>query len=178
MALRRGRPGRVVRGKRAETNWARFAPTAAVGVAGSGKTLVASVVLSNPGINETVRRTRGTLFIQSDQASVFEECSGALGCIVTNDVANAVGVTAIPGPVTDANDDAWFVWQPFSGLIAGTNATGTATMTNGPGVIRVDFDSKAMRRVEEGFSVIFMVELATPFGAEVLLSFSLLSSQT
>ena len=138
-------------------------------VAASTKVLLDVVVLSNPGINETVRRTRGIVLVESDQDSINETFTGAIGMAVVTDLAIAAGAASIPGPVTDANDDGWFVWQPFAGR--GSQQTG--------GEWQAEFDSKAMRRIEEGYGVAVMVENASPtFGLEVILSFSMLTSFT
>ena len=126
------------------------------------------VILSNPGIGETVRRTRGWLSINSDQVAAPEEQLGAFGIMVVNDLAIAAGAASIPGPVTDASDDGWFVWVPL--LRAGPLATSLESLN-------VEFDSKAMRRVEEGFGIAFMVENASATdGLKIACGVSLLSS--
>ena len=149
---------RVSTRRRAATDWGRFVQIAYTVVAANTKVLVGSFTLLNAGIGEVVRRTRGLLSIGSDAASGFEEQIGALGFIVVNDLALAAGVASLPGPVTDANDDGWFVWMPFSaqGLLL------TATDTSpGSRHRNFEFDSKAMRRVEEGFSVAIIIENAS-----------------
>jgi len=179
VTLRRGvvRGRLPARGHRAPTSWARAVPVTGTTIALSTKALVASVVLSNPGIGETVRRCRGTLRISSDQAAQFEEISGAMGAIVVNDVAFALGVTGIPGPVTEANDDGWFVWLPFQQVSVGTQGTSPATVFSSHASLSYEWDSKAMRKVAEGFSVAFMVENASDtHGLDVELAFSILSS--
>ena len=106
----------------------------------------------NPGISETVRRTRGFVSISSDQLGAQEEQVGAFGMMKVNDIAAAVGAASIPGPITDGNDDGWFVFQHFAqrgAAVVGQVASQTW-----------DLDSKAMRTIEEGFSVALMVENA------------------
>ncbi len=86
-----------------------------------------------------------------------------------SDRAIAAGVASIPGPVTDANDDAWFMWQPFV-------AQGSSPTTRQQGTIH-DFDSKAMRKILDGFNVAFVVENASAAHViEFLWAFSLLTS--
>ncbi len=177
MAFRRGRPGRAIQPKRSGTNWARgvFAGTPTTLAAGT-KSLVASVTLSNAGIGETVRRTRGVFSITSDQNSVQEQQVGAFGFIVVTDTALGVGITAIPGPATDRNDDGWFVWESFC-QISGATAGGTISLLQ-PAIPQVyHFDSKAMRRVEEGYSIAGVVENFGPNPMEFMVNFSLLSSR-
>ena len=165
------RPG--ARG-RAPSTWARAQSAASVTVAGATKVLLATVTLSNPGISETVRRTRGLVMIESDQDSSAEDQMGSFGMVVVNDLAIAAGAASIPGPVTDANDDGWFVWQPMlaAGLLNGISATSPGSRFQ-----LFEFDSKAMRRVEEGFIVAIMVENASVLnGINVSFAFSMLTS--
>ncbi len=159
-------------GHRAPTNWARSEAAVYTVVAAGTKVLLATIVLSNPGINETIRRTRGRFSVHSDQASGGEPQLGALGFIVVNDLAIAAGAASIPGPVTDASDDGWFVWEPFQSF--GFNGT-VGTLFDRSYM----FDSKAMRRVEEGFTIALMVENANgTTGLNIACGTSLLTSLT
>jgi len=155
------------------TNWARTTLVNTVVAAGT-KVLVASFVLSNAGINEVVRRTRGRFLFTSDQATLYEGSIPAVGMIVVNDLALAAGVASIPGPITDANDDGWFVWESSPGLRGATDGSGATSNT---GFSRaVEFDSKAMRRVEEGFGIAVVAEVAA-VGVELTMGISLLTSR-
>ncbi len=163
-----------MRRKALGTNWARgvFSGTPATVLPGA-KVLIGSVTLSNPGIGEVVRRTRGRISVSSDQSAVMEQQTWALGFIVVTDVALAVGVASLPGPVTQANDDGWFVWESgvqISGWTAGGNVTHSI-------LAPYDFDSKAMRKVEEGYAVAVVAENGGPDGMEIQINFSLLSSR-
>ena len=174
MAARRraapARPGRRTVG----TNWARVVGSNVL-VASATKVLLATVTLSNPGIGEVVRRTRGLINVMSDQGSVMEPQRGALGFIVVNDIALAAGVASLPGPATDRNDDGWFVWVPFSQTMG---AVESGSVTSNIGMNTYVFDSKAMRRVEEGFAIAVIAEsFGDGLGADIALSFSLLSSR-
>ena len=170
MAARRTR---VTTGRRrAPSSWARFTPAggAYVSVAVQTKTLLGGFSLSNPGIGETVRRTRGMFSVRSPSGVGIFKASGAIGLMVVNDIAFAAGASAIPGPITDASDDGWFMWEPFS------SPTAAAGFTVGPQPT-YQVDSKAMRRVEEGFTIAVMVENAS--GADVIdiyLALSMLTS--
>ncbi len=143
-------------------------------MAASAKVLLASFSLSNPGIGETIRRTRGVFLVMSDQTTNTELQIGAFGMIVVNDLALAAGAASIPGPETDANDDGWFVWEPFLQVGEPAVGQGASGAEAWPGY---RFDSKAMRRVEEGFSIAVMIEnSSSSHGFEALTSISLLSS--
>jgi len=173
MAARRRIQGRAqtVGGR---TNWSRLVPTTSTVVAAGTKIVLTTFVLDNPGISETVRRTRGRFFFASDQGSSTEEVHGAWGAVVVTDAAAAAGVASMPGPVTDASDDNWFVWEPFGNMLANV-ATGNIAATNEP---LVDFDSKAMRKVATGFQLAFIVENSSgSTGFRICVALSLLSSR-
>ena len=170
---RRAGVSRPVARRRAPSTWARLSPASGTVIPAGVKTLLQTIILSNPGIGETVRRTRGLITILSDQESVVEHVTGAIGFVVVSDLALAAGAASIPGPVTDANDDGWFVWEPVSGT---TDSDLTSTGTNQP-ALRFAFDSKAMRRVEEGSGIAIMVENASGVhGLLAMVQFSLLTS--
>ena len=169
MADGRRHRGRVIgRAPRAVTNWSRLVDATYGTVAAGTKVLFSTVTLSNPGISETVRRTRGVVTVRSDQTGGDEPQLGAMGMIVVNDLAIAAGVASIPGPVTDASDDGWFVWVPF----LQSRMTDAARNSE-----QYQFDSKAMRRVEEGFTVAIVFENASAtFGLQAAAGISILSS--
>ena len=133
------------------------------GLAAATKLLVATFVLDNDGIAETIRRTVGHLSISSDQEAALETPIAAVGMIVVSDAAAAIGVTAIPGPLTDESDDGWFVWQ-------------SAVITQGANTSRESrvfpFDSRGMRRVEQGFQIAVVLETGATFGSILQLSLS------
>ncbi len=159
--------------QRAATDWGRTVANLTTIAAGS-KALVTSLTLSNPGIGETVRRTRGRFFVVSDQSSVTEQLTGAFGMVVVSDLALAAGAASIPGPVTDANDDGWFVWEPFVTVSQFTVGVSNAGAGTSPWF---EFDSKAMRKVADGFGIAVMFE-ALAQGIEVNIGVSVLSSRT
>ncbi len=121
----------------------------------ASKVLLATFSLSNAGIGETVVRTLGRFMWKTDQASAVETQVGAFGLIVVNDIALAAGAASIPGPVTDASDDGWFVWEPFA-----SSMEGFTTGEPGSNAFLQDYESRAARRVEEGFGMAVMVENA------------------
>ncbi len=158
---------RHARTQRQPTSWGRLVSPTYTTVPANSKVILASVALSNPGIGETVRRTRGWFSAITDQSAALEDVLGAIGFAVVTDLAFAAGAASIPGPVTDASDDGWFVWEGFAnrqdgniGIVAGHQ-----------------FDSKAMRRIEEGSIVVMMGENAhATFGMDIGFAFSILSS--
>ena len=172
MAMQRGRARGYPPQRRNATDWGRIViPNATV--ASGTKVLLATFVLSNPGISETVRRTRGRFAVLSDQGAVIEQQNGAIGLIVVSDLAIAAGVASIPGPVTDASDDGWFVWEGFT-QVSRQVLGGSVDQTGYP---YYEFDSKAMRKVADGFGIAVVAE-ALSQGTSIGLVVSLLGSRT
>jgi len=170
MPVRRTRvsAGRFTRTQRQPSTWARLTSPAPIIVPAASKVFIATFALANPGIGETVRRTRGLISISSDQFAAAEEQTGAFGMIVVNDLAAAAGAASIPSPVAEGSDDGWFVWVPFSQSLSSLESTNSW---------QYEFDSKAMRRVEEGFIIALMVENAhADDGLRIMVNLSLLSS--
>ena len=111
------------------------------------------------GITEpvTVVRCRGSMWMRSDQIAASESPFGAVGMAVVTDQAVAAGVASVPTPISDKDSDSWIMHQYFAnGLLFG-DATGFAS----PSFTRVDFDSKAMRKIPEGSTLSWMVENAS-----------------
>ncbi len=149
---RRTRPNRA---------WAGFANTGTVSVGASTKVLVGGFTLSNPNIDETILRTVGTLGVQSDQVAASESQIGAMGMIVVNDLAVAAGAASIPGPITEREDDGWFVYVPIVQRLEVISGAGVEPNMG----TQYHFDSKAKRRVQEGFQIAIMIENASSSNA-------------
>ena len=135
------------------TSWTRSVAVAHTTVAAATKVLIGTLTLDNPGIGVTVRRTRGQVMVLSDTTAAIENQTGAFGMVVATDLALAAGVASLPGPVTNASDDGWFVWVPF--FNRGSSNTSSFLSFNVP------FDSKAMRRVVPGYGIGLVVENAS-----------------
>ena len=115
-------------------------------------------------------RTRGMLNVTNlTIADGFS--SGAFGMIVVTDVAAAAGVASIPGPVTDASDDGWFVHQFFATKTELESAVGFSQQVLTQYVI----DSKAKRIVEDGSVIALVVENSAGSTLQFHLQFRMLS---
>ena len=152
-------------------DWARVVSATLITVPAASKVVLATFVDSS-GEDRTVRRSIGMLWVQSDQVSVVEEQTGALGALVVTDLAVAAGAGSIPGPVTDRNDDVWATWMPF--LQASELPADTDTRRAG---YHYHFDSKGQRKLPGGTQYVFMVEnssategLQVMFAASVLVT--------
>ncbi len=113
----------------------------------------------------TLVRTRGHLLVRYvATAATTRLVRGAFGGIVVSQDAFDVGVTALPGPVSDVFND-WFLW-------AGICITpgGSSGESNEASIQRVDLDSRGMRKIKLTERLVFMLELEadTPAVAEVV----------
>ncbi len=102
----------------------------------------------------TIVRTRGTLFIHSDQRAATEDYELGYAHVVVEDAAAAIGITAVPTPFTDADSDSFYVYEQVFGGITVTTDVGVVDPI---GVVRY-FDSKAMRRVNQDQQVLSVAE--------------------
>ena len=109
----------------------------------------------------TIVRTRGELLIYTAVAgTALEGMQGAFGICVVSQNAAGVGVTAVPHPVTDVGWDGWLyhrTWNVFS-------PTGSIGDGSGAEGVRIEIDSKAMRKTKITDNVIAVIEVATLTG--------------
>ena len=149
--------------------WAGLAQSAFTSLAAASKVLTATFTLSNPGIDETILRIHGAICVQSDQAGALEEQLGAVGLCLVTDRAVTVGITAIPDPVTEVDDDFWFVYRPFM-------QSSTQGVDQGQTSFYYEIDSKGKRIVSQGHTVAIVVANASPsHGIEFAINLRMLS---
>ena len=157
MARRFGSRQFTSRGPRRKTSWIASADQGFVTIATNTSVLHQSFSVSPaaPGGSEpTLVRTRGLISIHPSVFNADLEVVGAVGMGVISDQALAVGASAIPGAWTDAGSDIWFVWQPLALNFEFGSAVGTEVQ----GAVQFPFDSKAMRKLHDGESMVVMVE--------------------
>ncbi len=151
--VRRG--GRMVR----ETLWVGIGETdtalASAGTAVLFTGLTANLLSLRPF---TIVRTRGLIHVISDQVSAAETFGAMFGMCVVSDQALAVGITAVPTPGADRASDLWFVYEEIFGRLILNTAIGVQTY--GRDGCKY-FDSKAMRKIEEGQDLSITVEAMT-----------------
>jgi len=140
-------------GKRRATAW-ELGPG---GTSGQSLTGSAAIILGSgvaPTVEElTVVRTRGIFDITLETAaSVGLGYFGAIGIGVVTSAAFAIGVTAVPTPITEQSWDGWLYHSFFSvhrGLDAGAGASQS---------MRLEVDSKAMRKLNVNETVMVVLE--------------------
>jgi len=152
MAFRGHRSSRVFTSRRRGTFWGRSpADTGITTLAAATAVIDSSAVPLTQ--SQTLIRTRGQIIIQSDQTATSEQPVGAVGMAVVSSQSVAVGVGSVPTPYTDQDSDLWVMHQYFATDLRFETAIGFQS------VMRVfEFDSKAMRKMEDGQTLIFVVE--------------------
>ncbi len=146
-----GGPIRVGRGSRRETRWLDLKPVSATMVSEGGTILFSLTTIELALRPFTIVRTHVAYHVHSDQAAAFESQVGAVGFAVVSDQAVAVGITAVPTPITDLESDLWFVHEIYM--------QSSASVVEGQVGFRYTIDSKAMRKVEDGQDVVVLAEL-------------------
>ena len=161
------RHGRMVR----ETRWLDL-PTTGVTLSGANSTVI---LLSLTAVELALRpftivRTRGVWQTGSDQLAASELYETSLGMCVVSDQALAIGITAVPTPEEDRESDLWFVYETRLGQFDFISLIGFESQMD-----QTPFESKAMRKVEDGQDVILVVQnSSTSAGAGVTVAGRLL----
>ncbi len=75
---------------------------------------------------------------------------GAVGRCVVSDQAAAIGVTAVPTPITDQDSDLWIMYEQQFGRFGGTAVEEVGKL--------MQIDSKGMRKVDDGQDLITVFE--------------------
>ena len=144
---------------RRETLWVPIPPVS-TNITGSGTSLIYTASAAEQALRPyTIVRTHLFLEFESDQLAATEDWWAAIGFAVVSDQASAIGVTAVPTPITDLGSDAWYLHQFGKGAILFGDLTGFQASTGK----QVQVDSKAMRKVEDGFDNIVTIESFTGF---------------
>ena len=160
-------------GRRRTPNWgwAGIIPAAPTTVSASSAVLIGTFVLDNDGIDETFLRVVGGIQIASDQAVASESPIGAIGMCVVTDVAAALGITAVPDPVSEIADDVWFWYVPFALSLQFSDATGLQPNFG----IWFPFDQKGKRVVHSGSTVAIVAANSSAVGVQVTPVFRILT---
>ena len=112
----------------------------------------------------TVIRVRGAFHMRSDQAAASEDWGCSIGWCTAEDAAVAIGVTAVPTPITDLGSDSFFAYESLFGRFQ----FGTAVGVEEIGAFRT-YDSKGMRKCEDdGTSPILTMETSAVSSSAVV----------
>ena len=105
-------------------------------------------VVLNVGLGEvTVVRLRGSFVFHLGLATAAGDgFFGAFGIALASEEAFAQGITSLAGPVTDADADQWIFHTFFKCAAPVVSST---SLDSPLSVVRIDIDSKAMRKWDE-----------------------------
>ena len=143
------------RSSRRQTRWLSGPTTAITLAAANTAALILSLTAEELALRPfTIVRTRGLFRTSSDQAAASETFETSMGMAVVSDEARVVGVTAIPTPEEQRDSDLWFVYESLMGEFLFGDSTGFQDTPQQ----QVRFDSKAMRKVEDGQDIIVALQ--------------------
>ena len=137
------------RGRRTDYQWSGSSGSA-VGVGATQALASGGVTINAPG---TIVRIRGHVSVQMDVGAADDSIACAVGIIVVNDDALAIGATAIPSPSDDLDAD--WIWHGWFALRA--MQTSNEGLAGGAAASR-EIDSKAMRRVKQNDNLAVMFD--------------------
>jgi len=122
-------------------------------------------------IPSTIVRTRGEIWVSSDQDAANESSFGAFSMQVTSEAAVVAGAASMEGPIANEVSDVFFVHQFFIGANDGPS---TGALFGRPWH-RFAFDSKAQRKIVDGQAIAVMIENAAAAGSFIyILKFRML----
>jgi len=105
-------------------------------------------------IPQTLIRTRGEVLLRLESAaSQGEGFFGAIGIAKATTAAVTAGVGSVPTPIAEEDWDGW-LWHRYFHLLAVSPLDGQAAvdldiLNSVTAALRFDFDSKAMRKINE-----------------------------
>ena len=112
-----------------------------------------SAGLATTGPAATIVRTRGECLFTTLTA-VDADVTGAFGIIIVSSDAATIGITAIPGPISDIEND-WYVWEPLN-LHSRSTTESESSLTQSH---RIKFDSRGMRKIKLGDTSVLVLEI-------------------
>ena len=116
----------------------------------------------------TIVRTRGELNMGLSIATTALDGFNrvAFGMCIVSENAAAVGITAIPTPITDEAWDGWYVY--WTGSVFSVVATAAISNFAGVSNVRMPIDSKAMRKFKRTDVIVGVIETGTEVGTASL----------
>ncbi len=114
----------------------------------------------------TVARLHGEalFFLSSVDAALSGFFRCAIGFCIVTEAAAAAGVGSMPSPIAEIEWDGWFYHHSFSLF----SPTGTIAEGDGPATLRLDIDSKAMRKFTFSDVMVCIIECSSETGTAVV----------
>jgi len=147
--------------QRRKTGWGLGPGQSAVTtITATGSTILGAGSVSTAD-GQTVVRLRGELLLWlSLAAAAVDGFSGAFGIGIVQNPAFTAGIASVPTPVTEAADENWLYHRFFACKTAELFATGAEPAGRMlPAFLRLEVDSKAMRKFDAGVTLYAAVEV-------------------
>jgi len=137
-------------GRPTDKAWLKI-PSSSLSITSAGTVIAAGVLnFTGPG---TILRVRGDILFAFGGVTVaLDEMTFAMGLGLVSSDAAALGATAMPDPAAEA-DYPWLWWKEFS-MFSTFAIDGTGTDHSGQLQVRIPVDTKAMRRVKPGQTLV------------------------
>jgi len=147
------------RGRRTDYNWTGFITVGLTIAESNTNTLGGSLTFNDAA---TIYRLRGQLLIRFDGTSAGDTNIAGVGIIVVQESAVAAGAASVPNPLTDPEAD--FLWHQYAPFIQPvTDDVGGVSSS-----MRIEVDSKAMRRVKDTQTLQLVASMSAATGATTL----------
>ena len=106
----------------------------------------------------------------SDQLIATEDQEVGYAKAVVSDQASAIGITAVPTPVTDSASDLFHVYEMLFGSFSFLSSVGYDQVGGTRNVWTID--SKAMRKVNDDQDIVTMIETSGTSEGVIVVSFT------
>ena len=147
----------MIGGAKRQTNW--FFLSAATTAINGSAVLVAS--LNAAGLAKrpfTVVRTHLMVYLRNDQLGASELVIAGVGMAVVSEQSSAVGVTAVPTPLTEEAWDGWLYHRYFA--LFANSLTESEFLGSDGATLETEIDSKAMRKLQIDQAIFMAIEVA------------------
>ena len=147
--------------------------TATLTVTGPGPFFLGSAISLVAGVSAlTIVRTRGEFKAYLTAATARSDgFQGAFGIGIATLAAVTAGIASVPTPITEADSDNWLYHRFFgcqgSDVISGGAATDSDQANVVTAALRVEVDSKAMRKMTDESAIYSCIEIVE-FGAATM----------
>ena len=163
-----GRQRGFRQGPRRQTSW-ETGPgdnTLVTQITSAGSSFVGSAITPTiPGLT-IVRLRGGAQFFLSASDSALGGFGGAFGIGIATLAAVTAGAASVPTPLTEQDWNGWIYWTPIT--VRQITAT-TADGANSSGIyMRLEVDTKAMRKMKEEDAMYAMIQVSNETGVSVL----------
>ena len=150
------------------TEWVGMLITQPITIVGSTTNLVGELTQADLSVLTpcTLIRVRGALQFTHQSRTVGHDPNGAFSISIVKENARAIGITAIPSPVSDLGDDTFLLWEPWALAMRSANE-------GQPLHQRIPIDGKAMRKIEDGDGLVVVCQNGAPGGQNAQLMYAL-----